>query len=338
MGCPTTNNPLGLFCPTNQRRFAETGKEVSGYIKHTSTGSTVMTGPSGTVELFRRGRTAIIDWSEHYKTSCISCQGGSNVNIQYLHVESYTDGPVYTCHMKEQQHITNNDILFLDLRHDILVRKETVYNFDKDVTSDEQVLWNQYGVTFPLHKIVPGDLDLTVTETIFVNNDVIDTRQYPMISEISYAFAFPVFGGTPQNNTEEDYYLWAEHYYEDGGYDIYYPEWLRGISLNSAEVDMTNRDIHRYLAIDHITHNEAITLSANTVATPTAITGSWAVSPIKDRAGKNLSAYTTQKLTDGLFTNYVYPQPEQLDGETIDEATNRLLGNPTESIIPIAPL
>ena len=107
--------------------------------------------------------------------------------------------------------------------------------------------------------------------------------------------------------------------------------------MNSAEVDMTNRNIHRYLAIDHITHNEAITLSAGTVGVPTAINGAWSVSPVKD-ASDNARAYTTLKLDNSGFTNYLYPPATPNQGETVDAATSRLFGNPIQIPWPISPL
>lgn len=276
MGCPTTNNPNGVWCPTPNRRFAEIGKEISGFVKHNSGATTTLSAPGINVTLFSRNRLAEIVWEESYVADTISCQAGPNSPDQYQHTDGYVEAPEYTCTLREKQTIINNDILYLDMRYGITVRKETIYTFDKIKVSNDFVVWNQFGVTINLHKIVPGDIDISVTETIYVNLDVVSTRTFPMKAEIDFAFAFPVFSGTPQGNPTEDFYIWSEHYQDDGGYDLYYPQWLRGISTVSADLDLVAKGLHFTLAVDNLPVSGAVG-PVNLVSSPAGVFGGWAV-------------------------------------------------------------
>ena len=330
--CPTTNNPSGLKCPTDYRRFANIGKKDNGFFKHVVTGSITLAHSGHTTKLFSRNRTAGMDWRESYTgTDSISCQGASGANTQYQHTESYTD-ITYDATFKEEQTIVNNEVIFLDLRHDILVRKETTYTFDKQKKSSESVLWNQYGATLTLHKVVPKDIEMQVKESIILNTQVVDTRDFLMKAQIDYAFAVPISGGTPQNNTAEDYYIWSEHKDEDGGYDLYYPEWVRGISKTTVTMDDGNRDRHRRVVLDRMVDaSYQITSPDMLTYSQTHLQGAWAVSPQTKTEGgaDNYRAYETMKLDGKTFKRELMPA---------DSETDTKFGNPTESVWPISPL
>lgn len=330
--CPTTNNPSGIKCPTDYRRFANIGKKDNGFFKHVVKGTINLTHSGHTTKLFSRDRTAGMDWQESYTgTDSISCQGGSGATTQYQHTESYTD-VAYEATFQEKQTITDTEIIFLDLRHDILVKKETTYTFDKEKKSTESVLWNQYGATLTLHKVVPKDIEMQVTEKIMVNGVVVDSRDFPQKAQIDYAIAVPVAMGTPQGDTTETYYIWPEHKDADGGYDLYYPEWIRGISKSTVTLDDNNRNRHRRIALDRVVDpSYQITTPDNLTYSQTKLQGAWAVSPqTKTPDGTdNYRAYETMKLDGKTFKRELTPT---------DAKTDEKFGNPTETIWPLSPL
>lgn len=315
MGCPNSNNPQGLKCATEYRRFAQIGEKSEGSWSHNSTGTIKFNG----VTLFSRTRKAAVSWvSSGTATDAVSCQMAGIGFDYYFFATNYTDQQ-FTCTIKEQQDIINNEILFTDLRHNIMVRKETTYSFTKDVTSTQAVLWNFGNLTKNLHKITPNDLDITVTERIYLNADIVDERTYPLKSEIDYTIALPPSSGMPQNNEQENYYLWYEHRDADGGLDLYYPDWLKGLSKTTVSIDDANKTRHlRLTKREGVQSSYAINSTDVLAPVLSGVNGSWAVSPtLVD--GNNLRVSATLKLDGETFE--VKLTPEQEDSTLFDTAT-----------------
>lgn len=321
------------------KRFAPVGSVFDGGWAHVITSSIVLAYPNKSCTLFSRSRTASVTYiNEQQVNGAYSIQPprfDQTTSSSYQVNPSVTSE--YYCEMKEKQDITNNDIRFLDLRHDILVRKETTYSFDESKRSTDAVQWSQYGAVLWLHKVKPGDIDITKTESILLNDEVVDTLTSPVKSEIDYTFAFPVYSGTPLYNSDESYYLWTgEQRDADGGYDLYFPSWLQGISTTTVDLDTADKTRHLSVSVNQSVIPTAAS-SGDLTYFETKVGGSWAVSPIK-YGDINLKAYTTLKLDNNAFKNYVFPAPEIEGEETEETATNRLYGNPATMPTPIAPL
>ena len=328
--------------------FQSVGTKDYGDFSHSTGHSISLTTPSRTTPLLTMRRDIKVSWNDYSKCGGYVCskQVPESLDVQLYWV---TEGCVseYDCLYDDNETITENDILFLDLRHDILVRKETAHTVKISDSSDKSTIWNPSNSTVKVHAIQPGDPDVLETVKLFINNEQIDVTVASNYSENPYVYTFPAYNGLPQNNTQlfkagvdDLYYIWDEHKDEDGGFDLYYPEYRRGFSSIADYFDVNARNRHRALIGIVPYDREPVSGTLNSfdplTYSDTAERGSWAVSPIKYQ-GSNLKAFTTQKLTNG-FTTTLYPLATVLKDETQDSATNRVLGNPTEIPCPIAPL
>lgn len=347
--CANTHNPGCLKCPTNIRWYNVHGSKDDGSWEHITDMLITLKTVSREYTLFNAKRKAGMSWGVTTKASngkeCTSIVGQQPaVELFYYYLADWKNIEPYTCNFKEQREVIENEVLFLDLRHDIVVRKETRYVYDKDVDSGDSTLWNNYGSVVRTHKIVPGDIDGREYITLYINNDSIDRKEMSFVSENPYTFAVPAYGGLPQANTttnidgkevDDIYYIWTEQKDEDGGYDLYYPEWVRGIAPIAEQFDMANRDRHRALSgivpydrepVGSVTTSGT---SYNTIESPTKIMGSWAVSPQLSDLKTNYRAYCTLLLDNNSFKL-------KLDPEAPNVTT--LMGDPDKCIYPISPL
>jgi len=333
-------NPSQIQCDSPWRMFAQIGLRDSGDWEHSTRQTITLDG----VEIFSTDRLAGMSWNEYSEaTDAIACMVESDGGgYAFFSTSSYKSEP-YKCDFKEKNTITSNEILFLDLRHDIMVRKEIKHVYDQSKESEDSTLWNNFGSVVKTHKIAPGDMPITETQKLYVNDTLIDEETLLKYALNPFALSVPPLGGEPQSNTQTNgvddlYYIWADHKEEDGGYDLYYPDWVRDINSVAKEFDIENRDRHRALSgvvpYDREPVSGAINVFNDLIVSPTGIFGSWAVSPIKDVAGLNLRAYTTLKLDRTSFENYLYPVPIVED----QDITDSLFGNPVEILCPIAPL
>lgn len=341
-------------CPSPVRNFSFIGAKDFGKWEHTTTQSIVLSWEDSRHEILNTDRLAGVEWNQYYKaTDAYECliEVGEQPAIEvtyHLCAETYDTEP-YLCEFKEKNTQIVNEILFLDLRHNILVRKETIHEYDQIKTSSDSSAWNQYGTVLQVHKIVPGDLEITEHQKLYINNELVDTVTLDNYSENPYTITFPPMGGTPQANTQTNgiddlYYIWTEEKDEDGGYDLYFPAWVRGMHSITGPFDLINRDRHIALygivPYEREPYSGPISVLTPLAVAPTRVAGSWAVSPTLDEEEQNLRAYTTLKLNNTDFINALYPEPipDPATTNTVQETTDNLFGNPTEMPCPIAPL
>lgn len=332
-----------IWCPTDMRRFAELGVHYEGNWKHLTTQTVTLDG----VTLLSTNREASTSWLRgvNYTDGSFACVTVVGTEIVAIHVipSFNSEGPA--CTFKEKNKIVTNEILFLDLRHDILVRKETTQEYNQNKDSGTTTLWNNYGNVVRVNTITPSDLEITESSKLYVNDELIDeVKPFLKISENPYVIALPPLGGTPQTNEEEMYYIWVEKKDEDGGYDLYYPEWVRGISPITEPFDIDNRDRHRALNPDMagLYGRPPINGSTNSPETltysETDIKGSWAISPqTKTEGGTDyFKAFATNKINDfqdQAFVLNISPKDELTEEDIIN-----LFGIPKERPWPISPL
>lgn len=325
-----------VWCPTERRRFAELGSHDSGGWEHNTKQKITL----GGIQIFSSERVAGSSWNSgtNYEDSfaCVTVIGTEL--FAYHKINSVENEPNFVT-FKDKNTIIENEIYFLDLRHDILVRKETTYTYDCDEISNDTTLWNQYGNVSRIHKIRPKDIELTTNTKLYVNDKLIDSSVDKSIRQNPYTFTMPPSVGIPQANTqtegvEDEYYIWVERKDEDGGYDLYYPEWVRGLGVLAERFELTNRDTHRSLngivPYDRLPYKGEVGVSNIFIHTETDNKGSWAVSTTTatEEGNDNLMAFETKKLKTG-YEKSLLPS---------DDKTEELFGNPSGSVWPISPL
>jgi hypothetical protein len=137
------------------------------------------------------------------------------------------------------------------------------------------------------------------------------------------------------------YYIWADQKEEDGGTDLYYPDYIRGISVIGTPLDIKNRNRHRALLgiipFERAPYTGALGSFNDLLESPTRLAGAWAVSPQKDANGINFKVFATLKINEFDVKNFVSPSHSIL-GMTPEAATEELLGNPIDPIMPVAPV
>lgn len=235
--------------------------------------------------------------SIHVET--VSCQSRSGANEQVQCTTRYDNE--FSVQYDDKYQTLDAIIRFMDLRNDIVVYRTHEESAEQSVKSSDGVAWNQYGVIVQLNKVKPGDMKVDITEKDMIGETVIDVQESIAIAENPYTLAFPIVMGTPQANTNDDFYLWTEHREESGGLDLYYPIWLQGIGINN-DLDMADKETHL-----GITNDDPFPSQSDLIIPPTILTecddkGTWAV----DKDGNRF--YSMKTLT-GVFNELTGGDP-----------------------------
>jgi len=326
--CNANNNPDKFYCPGDAKRLFIDQEDISYRIEHQKNSRDTIT--VGGIEIVLRSRV---------RDFLMTTQRGFNfVNPEACEFQDQTaaylihdgTGSVVTATFSEHYQIIDSEIIYLDTRNRIAVWREVETLMEFSQTSGESILWNQYGSTFLLHDFHFSNLPFTTTtRTRLLVNGVVTTlhESETNASAGELHIALPPFTGTPQNNVPQDYYLFQDHWYDDGGYDLYFPEWLRGLTSNEA-VDLADRNEHRRIC------HESGELANGSTSQPSEPLcdpfpqGSWAV----DNGG---DIFISQLHPGGVYNKLINADGSEEDIITLTEMADKG-DNPV--FYPIAPV
>lgn len=323
--CPDTNNPSGLKCPTNMRRYAIVGEGNEWIIEHDRSETVTLFIGDKSYVILSRQREARYEVTHEVKFDAQSCQGGGDGYTQYQY--NYA-----TAYAKDVAKIEDNletldaFVQYMDLRHDFVLLRQVTDSISKSTPSDGQVLWNTYGVTKYLDKFLPEDTDVSAVHSNLPA--LLATKPEDVIIEVFKTYALPLRNGTPQNNEPEDYFLLnyttAE---ENGGYDLYYPEWLRGAGYRN-DYDLADKNMRwSYVSGASTQSHGDINISLDVADT------AFVCSAAHDRLGRYMVSMTD--VTGAHRAIITDTLPEGDDNASLTEAqTEELLGG-TKLAYPI---
>jgi hypothetical protein len=297
MPCPNSNNPSGLRCSQGKGRFAQVGRIFEWTVTHNKKEKVTLNFGTKSLDLLIRSKQSKYTTEDEHKwTDSISCQMSSGSGNFYQY-QTQANVIKATRRLEDKVETVDRFIQYLDLRNDFILYKEKTNSLDRNDNSKGQVLWNQYGATTWLYKFIPDDSKIDV---VFTNAPMINaTQTSKAVVESTRAYGLPPTGGTPQNNEPEDYWIWnIDTAKEVGGYDLYHPEWLDGVS-DRPEYDIEDKDF-RWNIIQSEESNPSGNISLNITLTEPYIEASAAHDTLDNYfvALKDVNGNSRIKLSD----------------------------------------
>lgn len=324
MGCGCHGNNVNCdACQSTVKTLGNTGKETRYSATHHDITTVTLTMPNGnTITAAHKERQFSLTMDDtDIASGMVACQNQD--------ATSYAGGATWastrSAGLSEQLDSVTVQVRYLDLRNNIIVYKETTESLPKQTLTDGGTLqWNSYGSVITVHELTgKTGFDVVTTEREVADGTELYRRAANSIAEIPAILTVPPSPGTPQYNSQKSYYIYDDNKDADGGYDLYYPSWLRGIGIATDEAD---RDLHKKIYDNSFVPSGALPTAVLPVTTPQEATGSWAV----DRDGNK---FFSQSHLGG-----VYALIKTADGSIIDPATVVNISGGNQRFHPVAPV
>lgn len=217
-------------CPNNTTDFCklqgvvQTGAGSKNTITHDKNVKQTLTINGGDTPLFSLQRAfTYSDESSSNSTGGQLC----GLNTSPLAVwKDYTGSSTFKARISENYTVFTSEILFMDLRHDIVVTRETKTEIVFDVESDKQAkgYTNDLG-NYPLHWFKDFTFEALVTTTDKLNGKIIDTVSTTIHAGLDIAMIQPAGWETLEPLVD-----FQQYNRDNEGPTGYYPQWLRGFS------------------------------------------------------------------------------------------------------------
>lgn len=325
--CVDNNNPNKESCGNVRRLFVDQEEKSYSLTQRRRVKDYTTVGSTEIIIRLRERDLSIETQRDFDFMNPEACQHQTD-NGAYLIHDGITS--VVTATFNEHFKAIDSQLIYLDIRNNIAAWHETEILMNFSQTSTDNILWNQYGTTFLLHDFHFNDLPYTVSSRtkLLLRGEVITLYTHTHnFSAGELHIAMPPTSGTPQGDVPENYYLVQDNWYEDGGPDLYYPEWLRGLVQDETQ-DLADRDEHRRLIHDG---GEPYNGTASPPAYPLCSPfpqGSWAV----DNLG---NIFISQLHPGGVYNRLVDSGGVEVDIIALTEMSDKG-DNPV--FYPIAPV
>jgi len=219
----------------------DTGSTAKDWLNHDKERTVTLTMPDGgSIILQQRTRTFRYDSEGTYQQLGVKLIQG----VAFACIDGETE--IYTANLKEYYRCLDTEILYMDLRNDLVVYRELIEVMDITASSDESVQLTSTWGPVQRHKF-------EIPSPVIDGTDKIKMYRKGTVTELSSRRTHRAYfddirlaaldQSADMNHATFDFYRISDHYEADGGRDMYWPDWLKVLGQINQALDETDASL-----------------------------------------------------------------------------------------------